>query len=822
LWTNFFKVKIPSDLTLFHYDVEILPTVPRAVKRKVMQAAVEKDRAKFSGQFPVFDGEQALYCHKKMNDNEITMPEVNLDDRGRQRQFKVTVKFTGHVVQCGDLERVIGNAKESRDIITAVELVLRQGAVLKPDVVTVGRSFFTPPTHDSTVTLGDGREVWFGYYQSAKPSMWKTLLLNIDIAATAFYTEQAVINFLQDVLGHKREQLNDFERRKFSKEIKGLKIVVTHLPYPRQYRVNDITTKTASEQTFPLTTEGGDVVSCTVQKYFADTYQIHLQYPHLPCLHVGPKDKNIYIPMECCRIAKGQRCAKKLTDLQLRNMIKHTAKPAHKRRQDIMEKVKSAGFERDPVMREYGLRVHNRMEEVEGRVLDPPAIKYKGNETVSPRNGAWDMRHREFLNGVEINEWAVAVCNNYFSRQSHPPSKEDIRKFTSELTRHSRSLGMRMAPQPSAVEYQRTGQSAEQFFKGLIRRNEQLKLIMAILPQKGSGSGYAEVKRAGDNLIGVRTQCVVASTLRKTNPPTLTNVCLKINAKFGGTNSIISRSSVLGNKSKPVIVMGADVTHPAPGETKKPSIAALVASMDVNATDYRAYIRVQERRKEIITDMKEMVKGMMKAFYRTNHGVKPERILFYRDGVSEGQFQTVLEKELQQIQMACEELERGYRPAITFLVVQKRHHARFFPIKDDDKVGKSGNVPAGTTVDRRITHPTDHDFYLCSHNGIQGTSKPCHYYVLHDDYNYSADELQDVTFQLCHLFPRCNRSVSYPAPAYCAHLAAFRARHHLQDWENKNDSGSVVSGDSEEWSQEDMAQAIRIDSELQQTGMYFA
>ena len=49
---------------------------------------------------------------------------------------------------------------------------------------------------------------------------------------------------------------------------------------------------------------------------------------------------------------------------------------------------------------------------------------------------------------------------------------------------------MRMAPQPSAVEYQRRGQSAEQFFKGLIRRNEQLKLIMAILPQKGSGSGY--------------------------------------------------------------------------------------------------------------------------------------------------------------------------------------------------------------------------------------------------------------------------------------------------------------------------------------------
>ena len=44
---------------------------------------------------------------------------------------------------------------------------------------------------------------------------------------------------------------------------------------------------------------------------------------------------------------------------------------------------------------------------------------------------------------------------------------------------------------------------------------------------------------------------------------------------------------------------------------------------------------------EIITDMKTMVKDMMRAFYHTNHGVKPEHILFYRDGVSEGQFRAV-------------------------------------------------------------------------------------------------------------------------------------------------------------------------------------
>ena len=52
------------------------------------------------------------------------------------------------------------------------------------------------------------------------------------------------------------------------------------------------------------------------------------------------------------------------------------------------------------------------------------------------------------------------------------------------------------------------------------------------------------MKRAGDNKVGVRTQCVVASTLRKTDPSTLTNVCLKINAKLGGTNSTISRCDI--------------------------------------------------------------------------------------------------------------------------------------------------------------------------------------------------------------------------------------------------------------------------------------
>ena len=64
-------------------------------------------------------------------------------------------------------------------------------------------------------------------------------------------------------------------------------------------------------------------------------------------------------------------------------------------------------------------------------------------------------------------------------------------------------------------------------------------------------------------------------------------------------------------------------------------------------------------------------------------------------------------------------LEKDYRPRITFVVVQKRHHTRLFCENQRDEVGKAKNVPPGTTVDSGITHPYEFDFYLCSHYGIQ-------------------------------------------------------------------------------------------------------
>jgi Piwi domain len=168
--------------------------------------------------------------------------------------------------------------------------------------------------------------------------------------------------------------------------------------------------------------------------------------------------------------------------------------------------------------------------------------------------------------------------------------------------------------------------------------------------------------------------------------------------------------------------------------------------------------------------------------------------LFFRDGVSEGQFAHVVEAEIKAIRSACETLEKGYRPNITFIVVAKRHHARFFP-SDRRDADRTGNCPAGTVVDTDITHPQFYDYYLLSHPGLQGTSRPTHYTILVDENRLSVDDIQALSYNLCHVYARCTRVVSIVPPVYYAHLVGRRARYHTRigaSGEPTEDSASSI------------------------------
>ncbi|CAH1772409.1 unnamed protein product [Owenia fusiformis] len=796
LRANHFQVRMPQGF-IHHYDIQITPDkCPRRVNREIIETMVQAYRNQiFNGQKPVFDGRKNLYSRDPLpiGRDKIEV-EVTLPGEGKDRVFKVAIRWVAQVNLYALEEALEGRSHAMPfEAIQALDVVMRH--LPSMTYTPVGRSFFSQP-EGYNHPLGGGREVWFGFHQSIRPTLWK-MMLNIDVSATAFYQAQPVIEFMCKVLemrdaSEQRRPLTDSQRVKFTREIRGLKVEITHCgTMKRKYRVCNVTRRPAQTQSFPLQLESGQTVECTVAKYFFERYKMKLQFPHLPCLQVGQEQKHTYLPLEVCRVIAGQRCLKKLTDNQTSTMIKATARSAPDREKEINSLVRKADFNSDPHLQLFGVSVSNRMVEVQGRVIPPPKLLYGGRTKAQaiPNQGVWDMRGKQFYSGIEIRVWAIAC----FAPQ-RTVREDALRNFTSQLQRISNDAGMPVGGQPCFCKYATGPDQVEPMFRYLKNTYQGLQLIVVVLP--GKTPVYAEVKRVGDILFGLATQCVQAKNVIKTSPQTLSNLCLKINVKLGGINSILMPSVRPAIFREPLIFIGADVTHPPAGDVTKPSIAAVVGSQDAHPSRYASTVRVQSHRQEIITDLAAMVKELLVHFYKSTK-FKPTRIIMYRDGVSEGQFAEVLVRELRALREACMKLEVGYQPGITFIVVQKRHHTRLFCADRKDQIGRSGNIPAGTTVDVGITHPTEFDFYLCSHAGIQGTSRPSHYHVLWDDNRFTADELQMLTYQLCHTYVRCTRSVSIPAPAYYAHLVAFRARYHLVEKDHDSaDNGSSGNGHS--------------------------
>ncbi|KAL1475579.1 hypothetical protein MTO96_003553 [Rhipicephalus appendiculatus] len=805
LVTNHFNVEIP-DGNVYHYDVEICSEtsnkeakVPEEKKyrclstkinRTVIELLVRKYRGELSNCIPAFDGRKNLYTRRQLPFRERIFA-VDLEEDRRAQKFTVKIQYAA-TVNLDALHAVYQKRVHSvpQDVLQAIDIVVRHGPSIK--LTPVGRSFFKPPYE--AYALGGGREVWFGYYTSVRPAQWKPML-NLDVSATAFYEPLPL---------HAR----------LNKELKGLRVKVTHLPYPRKYKVVRVTKRSASAISFD--TDGG--ASITVSEYFGQRYA-PLQYPHFPCVQSGRLEHPVYIPLEVCELVEGQHCRKKLDENQTAEMIKCTAKPPAKRFQEIRQSVRDLVNNSEDYLREFGIKISTDPTLLKGRVLDPPSLVFEHNSLSKPRDGTWDLRGQHFYNPATMDRWTVVSMSRFAKRDS-------VDNFVKMLIRIGKELGMRIA-QPLAITAADPNRRPIRSILGeQLKNHSGLQMVVIVLAKSNN---YAEIKQVAETELGLRTQCVLDNNVaRKCTVPLVQNLLQKINAKMGGTNNSLLAQEKPSLFRTPVIVIGADVSHPSPGDRVRPSIAACVGSLDSTPSKFEASIRIQMERDEakgrveIIQDLKEMIKDLLRAFYRATRQ-KPQRIIFYRDGVSEGQFLEVRNREVSAIRLACKEMSPNetYEPPLTFVVVQKRHHTRFMPANEREGVGKCRNVPPGTTVDTVVTHPLDFDFFLCSHFGIQGTSRPAHYYVVWDDSNFTADEIQKLSYYLCHTYARCARSVSIPAPVYYAHLAAFRAKDHIMSKVNVSSSGSDSSGGSgDNVATSQYVEAVRVLDDMR-TSMYF-
>ncbi|KAL3359602.1 hypothetical protein AABB24_016241 [Solanum stoloniferum] len=816
---NHFLADLP-DKELNQYDVTVIPEVSsRTVNRAIMAELVKLYKESHLGmRLPAYDGRKSLYTAGELpfKWKEFTIKLIDEDDvingPKREREYKVVIKFVARANLHHLSEFLAGKRADGpKEALQILDIVLRELSIKR--YCPVGRSFFSPDIRKPQ-PLGDGLEAWCGFYQSIRPTQMG-LSLNIDMASAAFIEALPVIEFVAQLLGKdvSSRPLSDSDRVKIKKALRGVKVEVTHRGnVRRKYRVSGLTTQPTRELVFPV---DDNLTMKSVVEYFQEMYGFTIKNTHLPCLQVGNQKKANYLPMEACKIVEGQRYTKRLSEKQITSLLKVTCQRPRDRENSILQTVQHNDYNEDPYAKEFGIKISEKQASVEARVLPAPWLKYHetGKEKdCLPQVGQWNMMNKKMINGMTVNRWA---CINF----SRSVQESVARGFCNELAQMCQVSGMEFNPEPIIPIYMARPDQVEKALKHVYHscvnklKGKELELLLVILPDN-NGSLYGDIKRICETDLGLITQCCLTKHVFKISKQYLANVSLKINVKMGGRNTVLldaisCRIPLVSDI--PTIIFGADVTHPENGEDSSPSIAAVVASQDwPEVTKYAGLVCAQAHRQELIQDLYKtwhdpargtvsggMIRDLLISFRKAT-GQKPQRIIFYRDGVSEGQFYQVLLFELDAIRKACASLEPNYQPPVTFIVVQKRHHTRLFANnhKDRSSIDRSGNILPGTVVDTKICHPTEFDFYLCSHAGIQGTSRPAHYHVLWDENNFTADGIQSLTNNLCYTYARCTRSVSVVPPAYYAHLAAFRARFYMEPDMPENNSGSPHQGSS--------------------------
>jgi hypothetical protein len=242
------------------------------------------------------------------------------------------------------------------------------------------------------------------------------------------------------------------------------------------------------------------------------------------------------------------------------------------------------------------------------------------------------------------------------------------------------------------------------------------KFLLVLLPNQNAVL-YDLLKSLFDLKYGIPSVCCIGSKFAKKQDQYYANVAMKFNQKLGGVNHMvdIKRMAPLDAQT---IIFGIDVTHPSPGSSETaPSIAGVVASIDAMFTQYPASMRSQQGRKEMVTELEEMIIERLRLWQKRNRGNLPKKVIVYRDGVGESQYQTVVEDEGASFKNAFDKLygAKIKHPKISIIMVGKRHHTRFYPTKAEDTDGSTGNPKPGTVVDRGVTGEKLFDFFLLAH-----------------------------------------------------------------------------------------------------------
>uniref|UniRef100_A0A671UDX1 Piwi-like protein 2 n=1 Tax=Sparus aurata TaxID=8175 RepID=A0A671UDX1_SPAAU len=721
---------------VYQYHVTFTPNV----ESMAMRFGMMKDHRSTTGEVVAFDG-SILYLPIKLKD--VVLKSLRRTDN---EEIEIKIQMKKILPPNSDL------------CIPFYNVVLRR--VMKViGLKLVGRNHYDPEC--AVILAKQGLQVWPGYSTCIKRTDGG-LYLCIDVSHKVLRND-SVLNVMNMLYQQSKENFQD----ECTKELIG-SIVITRYNN-RTYRIDAIEWDKSPKDTFTLM-DGTKTTFQRKSKLYLN-YGITIKEMDQPLLMHRPKERArpggkqiitgeiLLVPELSFMTGISEKMRKDFRTMQEVTMHINVSGEQHTSSIKQLLKNISTNPESQKELSRWGLEISSQLLVIKGRTLPVETICLQSSSFATGADSSWsrEVVRDASISSIPLNIWAV-----FYPRRC----AEQAEELVSTFKKVAGPIGVRLE-RPIRVELR--DDRTETYLKSIhsqLTSEPKMQLVVCIMVGNRDDL-YSAIKKLCCVKSPIPSQAINVRTISKQQKlrSVAQKILLQMNSKLGGELWTVTVPL------KHLMVVGVDVHH----DTSKvhQSVMGFVASVNSSLTRWYSRVTFQTPNEELINGFRICFLAALQKYYEVNHNL-PEKIVVYRDGVSDGQLRMVEQYEIPQL-IKCFETFPTYEPKLVFIVVQKRISTTLYSCMSNN----FGAPPPGTVLDHTLTQKDWVDFYLMAHHIRHGCGLPTHYISLYNTANLTPDHLQRLTFKMCHLYWNWPGTIRVPAPCKYAHKLAYLSGQYL-------------------------------------------
>ena len=724
-----FKFTSPSGEERIHkYKVTSNPDLPpdSAVLKKCVRRA-KREFEKTLGFCVVF--RDCIYALVNLTD----IPTVSLyGDKEQTTNYQLKATWVQQI------------KKEDVDMLIFFKIFLNR-LMERGGLVQVGIGKHFDPSRSRDIQQA---QVWPGYATSLS-TFQKGVLFSVN-PTNKFIMERTAYDVIKGTRGGGNTKEN------IAKELHARGVMTTY--NRRIYRIEEVSYENSPKDTF-LLKEKKMTREVSYIDYYKEKYNVEIHDHDQPMLvHINERTlQKIFLVPETCVLTGITDELKAKNSRDMREILFANAETKYKRIETYFEHLLN-NQKCKQMMEQWKVTLDDTPVTIDAVQLHPGSLLINGGKKIDlVRTPEFDREVKDLMDMPKLNKWAIFYPRRF---------KKEAEALLRDLQNCLRDFKYPCSP-PRKVEIDNDNiDTWRASIDNTLKAHTDTEVAIFVIQGKKKASPvYHELKKILVSEIPIPSQMILADTLsRGKGIRSIANkLFIQCNAKFGG---IPWGFDGLPMCDKPTMFCGIDVFKKC--KAKGCSYSAFVASMDRHCGRFHSEASWNSEGDDLGTMFGKSVINSIQKFKDANGGTAPDRIVIFRDGVSESQLPAVLSTECGSIKDALD--EGGFKEMkLIFLVVNKMVNARFFSKNGNRNV----NPERGIVVDSGVVRENEYDFYIVPHGSRQGIQGPTRFHLLYSNEEINTKALYEVCYRLCYGYFNYGSSIKVPSPVLYAHKLAY-------------------------------------------------